>query len=241
MLRSSVKNFQFLDHEYPASLVVGIDNENRVTKRPLDIFHIDSINNNNKYEKDLYLLICIRDIRSVITSFHNSVPDDYFIGYDHQYFVGSDGQISYTNPGIIAIHNAIANAPRSPYFKKNLLIKYEDILKATKDLQDLLAKEVGFEYKNDFENFHKTKIPVGLLGQLNTVRPVDTTRIESWKDAKHAQRIKSQFTRCTALFDILIQYGYEKDRSWYGEYKKKYCAATSSRIEPAKHILQDSL
>jgi hypothetical protein len=222
MLRTSVANYEFMDHEYPAALAVRIDNRSRITKRPLDIFCLDSIQADNKYDKNLYLLICIRDIRSLVTSFHKSVPDDYFIGYDYQYFISRDGQFSYTNPGIIATHNAILNALQSQYFQKKILIKYEDMLKNPKDLQDLLAKEIGFEYKDNFENFYKKSIPPELLGPLNTVRPIDTTRIESWKNTKHFQRIKSQFTRCPDLFDILIQYGYEKDRSWYEEFKQSF-------------------
>lgn len=221
MLRTSIKNYQFLDHEYPASLGVGIDNENRITKRPLDIFFLEDIRNNNKYGKDLSLLICIRDIRSIITSFQKSVSDDYFIGYDHQYFVAPDGQISYSNPGIIAIHNAIISAFSNPSFKK-IIIKYEEVLKNPQQIQDILQKELGFEYLDVFENFYKNDIPQDLSWALNEIRPIDKTKIESWKKPKHVQRIKSQFTRCPALFDILIQYGYEKDRLWYEEFKKSF-------------------
>jgi len=221
MLRTSVKNYQFLDHEYPAALVLGIDNENRVTKRPLDIFSLEDILKNNVYGKELVLFICLRDIRSVMTSCHKSVPDDYFIGYDHQYFIASDGQISYSNPGIIEIHNAISSAFSNASFKK-IIIKYEEVLKNPQRIQDILHKELGLEYLDDFKNFYTKNIPEKLSRALNEIRPVDKTRIESWKNPKHVQRIKSQFSRCTALFEILIQYGYEKDRSWYQEFKQSF-------------------
>jgi len=85
----------------------------------------------------------------------------------------------------------------------------------------MLKQELGFSYTDSFDNFHKKEIPENLSRTLNTVRPVDKSKIASWKDKKHEQRIRSQFTRCPALFDILIQYGYEKDRSWFNKYDRR--------------------
>ncbi|MCG8324430.1 MAG: sulfotransferase, partial [Thiotrichales bacterium] len=87
MLRTSIEGYEFMDRECPASRTIGIDNKNRITKRPKDIFSIGDAVNNNNHDKYISLIILIRDIRAILTSKHKSVPDDYFIGFDHSYFV----------------------------------------------------------------------------------------------------------------------------------------------------------
>jgi hypothetical protein len=221
MLRSSVKGYEFMNEEVPAERAVGADRNSRITKRPLDLFSLEQIVRNNQYRKSLCLIILIRDIRSVLTSFHSAVPDDYFIGYDYQYFLNrATGEYSYRNPGIIAIHQAIVQAIHNPHFEKKIIIKYEDIVSATRQQQEYLGRELGLEYSGNFEDFYRHSIPEHLSRQLNNLRAVDETRVETWKNPAHAQRIRSQFTRCPALFDILIQYGYEKDRSWFDSYRR---------------------
>src|SRR5262245_35536865 len=98
MLRTTVRNCHFLDSERRAASVIGETVENYITKRPLDIFDIENIHRNNRYGKAIRYIVMIRDIRSVMTSRHQSVPNDYFIGFDHQYFVDG-GMASFPNPG----------------------------------------------------------------------------------------------------------------------------------------------
>jgi len=221
MLKAAVMNFEFPEQEAPASKVLGMDRRNWITKRPLDLFDLESICKSNRYQKELLLVILIRDIRSILTSFHRLVPDDYFIAYDFQYFVNrATGTILYQNPGVIPIHQAIMQALQNQNFKKKLVLKYEDIVRSPGKQQEYLGKALNLEYKDKFDNFHKNGVSDRLSWALNDLRPVDESRIEGWRKPEHAHRIRSQFTRCPALFDILIQYGYEKDRSWFEPYKR---------------------
>jgi hypothetical protein len=221
MLRRAVKGYEFMDEEVPAERFVGLDRKNRITKRPLDLFNLEQIHRNNRFGKQLSLIIMIRDIRSVLTSFHSAVPDDYFIAYDYQYFVNrATGENSYCNPGVIPIHEAIVKATQNAHFQKKVILKYEDLIASPNEQQAFLGRELGLEYSDSFENFHKQDIPAHLTRQLNELRAIDRNGIERWREPEHAQRIRSQFTRCPALFDILIQYGYEKDRSWFEPFKR---------------------
>jgi hypothetical protein len=222
MLRSTVSNFEFVDEEVPAERMVGMDRKNRITKRPLDLFSLEAVQENNIYGKKLSLVILIRDIRSILTSYHEAVPDDYFIGYDHQYFFNrSTGEYSYTNPGILHIHQAIAGAMNSQAFSNRIILKYEDLLSDLCGQQERLGNLLGLDYTGSFEHFHRKEASVNLSRQLNTLRAPDRSRIESWKSREHERRIRSQFTRCPLLFDILINYGYEKDRRWFDQYRRK--------------------
>src|SRR5262245_36905153 len=148
MLRTTVTNFQFLERERPARTVIAASPEDYVTKRPLDIFDVDNILAANALRKKVFCIILIRDLRSIVTSFHQSVPDEYFIGFDHQYFI-NEGTASYTNPGILQIHAAIARTWQRRDLAK-IILRYEDILRDMENIQRQLGTAIGFEYRGSF-------------------------------------------------------------------------------------------
>ena len=142
MLRTTVTNLRFMERERPARLVIGASTENFVTKRPLDIFDIDHIVAANVFRKQIHCLILIRDIRAIVTSRHKSVPDDYFIGFDRQYFI-QGGAATYTNPGILQTHAAIERAQRRRDMRI-AVVRYEDILRHPDAVQSRLGRDIGF-------------------------------------------------------------------------------------------------
>ena len=215
MLRHSVTNLDFLDKEYPAAQIIGTDPRNLVTKRPLDIFDIQNIISANKLGKTLDFIVLLRDIRSIITSTHKSVPDDYFISYDYQYFIPPNGTPTRTIPGILHTYQAIVQLFKCNLPGRKIIVRYEDLVQNTVRTQAYLAQVLQLGYRNRFENFHEAKIPDLLSIPLNKLVAPDETRIKKWKQPEHRERIRTQFTQCPALFDILIQTGYEKDRNWF--------------------------
>jgi hypothetical protein len=219
MLRTTVTNFRFLEHEGPARAVIAASPDDYVTKRPLDVFDVDNILAANVFKKKVYCIILIRDLRSIVTSFHQSVPNDYFIGFDRQYFV-KDGQATYANPGILQIHQAIARTWRRRDLAKAIL-RYEDILKDMENVQRQLGAAIGFEYQGSFADFHKHETPLRLERALNARRAPDADNIEAWRAPRHRARIKDQFTRCPQLFGLLKHYGYEADDRWFDTYREE--------------------
>ena len=217
MLRTTVTNFRFFERERPAKTVIAASPEDHVTKRPLDVFDVDNILAANVLRKQVFCIILIRDIRSIVTSFHQSVPNDYFIGFDHQYFI-NDGVASYTNPGILQIHGAIARTWQRHDLAK-IILRYEDILKDTETTQGQLGEAIGFAYRGSFRDFYKHETPVGLERALNARRPPDVGNIDAWRAPQHRVRIADQFTRCPQLFEILKRYGYETDDRWFDAYR----------------------
>ncbi len=216
MLRTTVTNFRFLEHEQPARTVIAASPDDQVTKRPLDIFDIDNILAANVLRKQVFCIILIRDIRSIVTSFHQSVPNDYFIGFDRQYFI-KDGAASYTNPGILQIHGAIARTWQRRDLVK-IILRYEDILRDTETIQGQLGTAIGFEYQGSFRDFYRHETPHNLERALNTRRPPDLETIEAWRARRHRDRIRDQFTRCPQLLELLRIYGYETSDSWFDAY-----------------------
>jgi hypothetical protein len=224
MLRTTVTNWRFIERELPARLVIGASTEDFVTKRPLDIFDIDDIVAANVFRKRIHCLILIRDIRAVVTSRHRRVPGDYFMGFDHQYFI-QDGVATYTNPGILQTHAAIARARQ----RRDIGIatmRYEDLLRHPDDLQSRLGRDIGFAYGGSFRDFHKHDVPAGLEAPLNALRPLDLATIDAWRAPQHRARIRDQFTRCPQLFALLKLYGYETDDSWFDAYREEAMPST---------------
>jgi hypothetical protein len=229
MLRTTVRNFQFLDSERRAASVIGQTPESYVTKRPLDIFDIDNIVRSNRHGKGLKFIVMIRDIRAVVTSRHKSVPNDYFVGYDHQYFVNG-AVATFTNPGILSVHRAIsillARTDPAP-----IVLKYEDLLTQTDEVQHDLGRRIGFEYGGSFRRFFEHEIPEPLERTLNGKRPLDLKGIDAWRAPRHRERIRQQFTACPTLFSILRAYGYEQDDRWFDAYRAEPPADRSAADE----------
>ncbi|MGE0162083.1 MAG: hypothetical protein AB7S71_03005 [Dongiaceae bacterium] len=168
----------------------------------------------------------IRDIRSIVTSFHQSVPNDYFIGFDRQYFIDHDnGTASLTNPGIVQIHNAIARTWQRRDLVK-IILRYEDILRDMETIQGQLGTVIGFDYRGSFRDFYKHETPLGLERALNARRPPDPENIEAWRSERHRDRIRDQFTRCPQLLELLRIYGYETGDSWFDAYAREPPPAT---------------
>jgi hypothetical protein len=217
MLRTTVSNFRFFERELPAQSVIAAYEDSCVTKRPLDIFSLDQIEAANQFRKQIICIIMVRDIRAIVTSRHENVPDDYFIGFDQQYFI-HDGRSSFTNPGVLATHAAIARA----WQRRDMgiiALRYEDLVRDTSMTQSRLGDIAGFAYSGQFQDFHSHRTPEDLVRQLNTLRAIDLSAIDAWREPRHRARIRDQFTRCPQLFEILRSYGYEKDDRWFDAYR----------------------
>lgn len=220
MLRSSVSGYEFFDREIQASKVIGLGPQNAISKNPRDIFRLERITKANILSKEIILLILIRDIRSIITSYHSAVPDDYFMAYDLCYSPDQKGDAPYNGPGIIPTAKAIKKAVDNPDFQ-SIVVRYEDLVSSPRAQEERIRERAGLKFTAHFEDFHEHPIPKRLTRQLNGPRPIDRSRLDAWRSDEHAQRIRSQFTRCPALFDLLIAYDYEQSNDWFERYRRK--------------------
>jgi hypothetical protein len=209
MLRNNVVGFEFNDRETRALESIG-KSGNRITKRPLDFENIDQIRQKSAYfEKQIDIIFCIRDPRSLITSYHKSVPDDYFMGCDLMYFVPDGAKPYPAKPGVRPTYEKYMETKDSVY-----TLRYEDLIADPDILQDDLGQKLNLEFSGKFSDFGKSdeEIPENLTRALNGIRPVDKSRLDAWKE--HPDRIKSEFEKNPIMFDILINLGYEKDNEW---------------------------
>lgn len=199
MMRSSVSNYHFFDKEQRALTVIS---KGVITKRPMDIFDYKEI----LQKIDAKFIINIRDPRSVVTSVHAHSEGQYKVSWDRSLLTGPTGIRPGKTKGLLDYIKIVRKVPRA------IFVSYEDLVQDPDVQQKRLGDFCGFIYKDSFSNFYKHSVPSKLQTPLNGVRPVDVSNIDKWKE--HPERIKQQFKECPELFDVLIYFGYEKDKTW---------------------------
>ena len=154
MLRYAIPHYQFFDVERPAMATRGPGLI--CSKRPLDVFEGWK---HRLFIKNPVWIILVRDMRSMLCSRHTSVPDDYFIGWNHQYHVRKSGRVSFTKPGILPVHKSIKKLSKRPQAH---ILRYEDLLTDPDGQQDRLCSLFGVENdpKRRFSDFHKVDIRI---------------------------------------------------------------------------------
>lgn len=220
MLRHTLRGLKMVDSEVPAGAYLHL-RESYCTKRPFDIFDMPRIVAAGQAAgKRVDLIASVRDPRDLVTSKHKSVPDDYFVGADHCWFAPKGRKPTFTAPGVIPIHNAIVQAVNSGIFPEGaFVLKYEELVEDPERIQKLLADNLGLQFEGKFSDFHTQAIPEDLSRALNGVRPVEKGRVQKWRRPEHRDRIIDQFTRFPDLHKIVVGFGYEKDDSWFDEFR----------------------
>jgi hypothetical protein len=225
MLSSSLEDFHFSDFERFGAEVVQ-QRGDFATKAPMDVFQLSRIAELNAYRKDLCIIICVRDVRDIVTSRHPLLPDRYFIGYDFSWWPQNveKTQWQYDGPGIGAISHAIDEAARVPGIRSRLL-RYESLVADADALQSELATWLGVEFQTPFSQYYRYPKRLAYRYEdrhrardealVREDKPVDPTRVQKWRSPEHRERIREQFTQFPDLFRILKLYGYESDDRWF--------------------------
>jgi len=202
---------------------------NYITKSPMDIFDIKNIDRYNVFDKNVKVIICIRDIRDVLTSRHPNIPDQYFISFENSWWPQDKNFNDWKNnaPGIKDIFNEIVDLTNND--TDFLLVKYEDIILDIEGVQKSISNFLNVDFQNKFSDFykHKDKHPYKYEGRqkakdqtlVRENKAIDPSRLNKWKNIDYKNRIIQQFEAHPELFDYLVSYGYEEDMTWYDIYK----------------------
>lgn len=200
---------------------------NIASKAPLDINHLEHIQQLNIHNKKIAVIIVIRDIRDVVTSKHPIQNDEYFIGYDFSYWPQGNElkDWKYDAPGVIAITEKIRALKGNPDF---YILKYEDLVRQPDSIQKELKERFSLPFEGLFSKYHEFKGDLAYKYEgkykandesLVMEGKAVTNRAKRWQQDKFRERLISQFEACPELFDILIEFGYEEDRTWFESYK----------------------
>ena len=229
MLSSSLSEF-IIDQWETSALESIWRYKSHASKHPIDVFNIDEIEKKNIHNKDLLVVVLIRDIRDIITSKHLFAPDSYLIGNEGAYtFSGEypDYKKLFNGPGIEEYYKSINRLIDSNI---NLhLVRYEELVSDPDSEQGKLEREYGLKFEGKFSDYHlhKDRHKIKYEGKkasldndlVKSSKAVEKTKyIERWRSEDHRDRIIEQFKRYPQLFDMLIDYGYEDSKKWFDPY-----------------------
>lgn len=228
MMTATLQDFQFDTFENSCTRYINRCG-NYISKVPLDVFQIRHLPGKNVLKKKLYVVILLRDPRDIITSRHPRLPGSYFIGYESCYRIdgpnGYDPQL--VNPGIQAIYQEIESLRSLPGIEL-VFVKYEDLVEKPDFIQHFLGQCLQVTFNGQFSSFHEAGDSLAYQYQgcrapldpslVRENRPVDPSRIGKWRTTEHKERVQTQFSGHSELFDIVRRYGYESDDSWFKAY-----------------------
>jgi hypothetical protein len=171
-----------------------------VTKNPLDVFLTDEIRAFYAVRRaDVRFVLTVRDPRSILTSVHGNRPGDYYVRpcewpayYEH---------VRYAQQ-----------------FDDVVTVEYEDLICHSAEVQRRLTDLIGWHVHLPFDQFHTAASPQFDSGALNGLRPLDSTRVASWSQEKHRDRICQVLRELPELPEYLIETGYESDTRWVRDY-----------------------
>lgn len=205
MLRSTVQGYRFTDRELSA---LNVEPGNWITKFPSDVFFADEI---RAKHGDVRFVATIRDPRAVLCSRHETTGNLFKVSWDHVIFGSRPSRfrrrgIRRHPSGHMQHEKGLIDWDAAIRSLDPVIVRYEDLVRDPDGEQDRLGRLLGLTYRGKFSDFHKNHIPERLAYQMNGVRPVDTGRIDAWKD--HPERIREQFEACPALHEVMEHWGY---------------------------------
>lgn len=179
-----------------------------MTKRPSDIFTLHDL---RAFYRDrpanVKFVLQIRDPRAILTSFHSSKPDEYYVPADRW-----AGIYLYWKWAVQADDVTV--------------VRYEDLVAHPERVQQQLSEFLDWDVVHPFADFHSV-VPAGFdTRALNGVRKLDPTNINRWQDPKYAPKlVRLLESELPGLPEYLIELGYETNTDWANAYQQHRRAA----------------
>ncbi len=230
MLSSALQNFN-IDSWETSALDSIWKFDNHASKSPVDLFQLNEIASKNIHNKELCVVVLMRDIRDIITSRHQFAPDDFVIGYEGAYsFSGEypNYKKKFDGPGVERYYSIMKDLSDNELFNL-IVIKYEHLVSDPDKCQKSILKAFNVEFDGSFSEYHlrKERHKLKYEGKHSALDKklekssdaVEKKYVKRWSEPEYSKRIAEQFTNHPQLFDILIEQGYEASRDWYQEYE----------------------
>lgn len=230
MLSSSLLGFVIDDRETSALDSVW-KYDNHASKSPVDLFRLGDIAKRNIHDKELCVIVMIRDIRDIITSRHQFAPDSYVISFQGAYsFSGVYPNYikKFDGPGIERYYSVMERLIKDNSLNL-IFIRYEDLVADADKCQKKVAVSFGVQFDGLFSNYHlrKDRHKIKYEGDHTSLdksldkssEAVETKYVKRWTNPEYKERIHEQFSEHPKLFEILLNQGYENSQDWYKEYE----------------------
>lgn len=185
-----------------------------ITKQPADIFKIKKLKKWNIRNKKIVVFVCIRDIRDLLVSKHQLLPNDYYMGYDWRLKVKNGNKI---NTGIKHFYEEIKkirkyNIPNCDVH----FIHYEQITEEPNIINEFLKKSDINTIRNAERFFEEKNLPYSKNDAISkgheNERIINNTA--KWlKNEKDRIHVEKSFDNNPELYDILEYFNYKKSDS----------------------------
>lgn len=111
-----------------------------------------------------------------------------------------------------------------PHF---ITVSYERLVSSPNKVQYEIASffdlKISKTFKQYWQYIMKTNgniLPSRMHKGLHKIRPINSKSIGNWKKTEHRERMIDQLNKYSNLSDLLIRWGYEKDKEWIKVFKK---------------------
>lgn len=146
-------------------------------------------------------IIMLRDPRDVLTSHHVSHDRPYFQEPEEWRLFHSRYQYHKGRPDV-------------------MILKYEDLVDDVAGTQAKVEAFIGEKAERPFVDFHKAEMKDFDTRPLNGIRPADKKGVGRWAKAEHAKRIEQILEELPDFPELLVEMGYETDRSWIDRWRE---------------------
>jgi hypothetical protein len=207
MIEACVSDIRTFGKEYwaPAAAQYALRNHSyMLTKAPWDIFFLDEIRAYYaERPANVRFILTMRDPRSILTSSIDDAP----LNQPDGYFMALDRWTPYYE-----------HVRYAQQFDDALSVKYRDLVCDPNAVQKSLTEFVGWHVRLPFDQYH-TAIPRFFdFHHLNGLRPLETTRLDAWRQEKHRDRMCRALREIPDLPEHVIELGFEPDTSWVRDY-----------------------
>ena len=163
------------------------------------------------WDSKLWWLYLMRDPRDVVVSIHGGAPDQYW-------------------SNLRAWRESVEAARKVLSHPRFVVVRYEDLAKDPDDVQNKLVARMPFLEKTlPFSRYHEAaNLDRFAEAAMRGLRPITGETVGAWRE--HKPRLAAQLAQHGDIADLLIAFGYERDREWLKELSGVEPEATQSRV-----------
>ena len=172
-----------------------------ISKQPRDLFRLEPLREfYSTRPARLKIIMMQRDPRDLLTAERKIDGKMQYVGKPHDW------------KGYYTYFQMQQNA------QDVFVLKYEDLIADVAKQQKRIEHFVEAQMALPFEQFDSVKRSDFNTKTLGGLRPLDSTRVARWQDARHAPRITQMLTEMPELPAAVRDLGYETDDTWTKNY-----------------------
>jgi hypothetical protein len=182
-----------------------LDEGSFISKSPSDVFNLDKLEQWNVRNKKCTVFVCIRDMRDLLVSKHQMIPDKYYMGYEWR-LIATTGKKNTI--GLKHFFHQIKKLKeqKRPSFSIHFIL-YEELTKNPDFISDILVSQ-GLKVSNNATSYYKNDVlPYGSDAEISRGHEYKgvVQKAPTWKtnndDKKHVENVMKQHPEIQYMLD----------------------------------------